>query len=143
MKTSRYCRKFVSTVDVDFEEISKTEIEMLKLRLDYICRSSEVECTIADTSRGIHVYIRIRGKCYDFWKSFVLRSLLFDDKTRMDFDMSRYERGAHRWIETLFKRKAKLKTIGWKTVVLKTSSEATPSSFFQPQGRHRRPQAEG
>jgi len=103
-----------STVDLDADIMRKLDIIYSLINLQYICKANNVVCEVYETSKGYHIYIHYPCKEYDLYKSIVLRAILKDDETRIDYDLQRWSRGMRRWVETLFR--AKIGRIGKKVV---------------------------
>lgn len=86
------------TIDFDWELRKPFERLVFVLRLMQVCR--ELECHIAKTKKGYHVYIKIDS--YSWEKALALRTYLLDDPMRIEFDWMRHSRGIDHWTETLF-----------------------------------------
>lgn len=88
------------TVDFDMDFRSDLDMLIFYYRLKDIC--SKYKCEITKTKKGIHAVIYVD---MDFFKQIAVRSYLLDDPERIEFDIKRYYRNMHRWINTIFIRK--------------------------------------
>lgn len=92
----------VVTIDVDNNRLSGLEKTILSLRLENICRM--YRCDVYETKNGLHIYIYLNRKI-GFWDHVVIRTMLFDDPERLNFDVMRYYRRAYNFMNTLFMMK--------------------------------------
>lgn len=109
------CRRLVSTIDIDIDELNDLELITLAFRVMYIC--SRNNCKIFETGRGYHIKV-YTDMCYDFYKSLVIRTYLYDDSTRLEFDIIRNDEGINRFLETLFRFKCVRKRLNSKKVII-------------------------
>ena len=92
----------VVTVDIDYSDIMCSEDVITAKLCRY--RSLAKKMVVCYTAKGIHIYIHLRTPV-DFWGLIAIRTDLCDDKDRINADIRRYYKGAHRFINTLFNSK--------------------------------------
>lgn len=95
------CIKYV-TIDFDALERTPTIKAFFLVRILFLCKTVKIKCVIRKSKKGLHVYINIP---LEFWKRYVIRSILFDDPARIEIDEKRHFSGAHEIEETLFEAK--------------------------------------